>query len=130
MTDLRLLPDAELLTLAVLTDCPASARVPDTLASKVPWRVVFKLGGTSAHPQFLDKPHVQVSSYAGTRAGAANLAETARVKLFQAWRTQFRTDLGGIHKVVEVITPFEVRTGTEPDGVFRFDATYEVQTRP
>lgn len=130
MTDLRLLPDEELLVMAVLTDCPISTRVPPGLAGKVPWRTVHKLGGTAAHPQFLDKPLVQVSSYAGSYDAAKALAETARVKLWQAWRTQFRTDLGGVHKVVETVSPFEVRTGTEPDGVVRFDATYQVFTRP
>lgn len=126
----RLLPDAELLVKAVLTDCPASSRTPVNVAAKVPHRVVYKLGGVAVHPQFLDKPHIQVVSYAGTRAAARDLAESARVALFQAWRTQARTSLGGIHKVKEVISPFEVRTGTEPDGVYRFDATYEVWTRP
>jgi hypothetical protein len=130
VTDLRLLPDAELLVLAVLTDCDAGTRTPADLASKVPFRAVYKLGGTAAHPMFLDKPQIHVVSYAGTRQAAANLAETARAALWQAWRTQFRTNLGAIHKVVEVTSPFEVRTGTEPDAVFRFDATYQVFTRP
>lgn len=130
MTDLRLLPDAELLVLAVLTDCDAATRTPPDLASKVPFRAVYKIGGNAAHPMFLDKPQIHVASYAATRIAAKNLAESARVRLCQAWRAQFRTDLGGIHKVVEVTGPFEVRTGTEPDGVFRFDATYQVFTRP
>jgi hypothetical protein len=99
------------------------------LGSKVPFRAVYKLGGTAAHPMFLDKPQIHVASYAGTRQAAANLAETARVKLWQAWRTQFTTELGSINAVHEVTSPFEVRTGTEPDGVYRFDATYQVLTR-
>ena len=129
MTDLRYLPDSELLVLAVLTDCPAGATTPADLATKVPRRAVYKLGGTAAHPMFLDKPQIHVVSYAATRQAAANLAETARVKLFDAWRAQTTTAAGTIHRVVEVTGPFEVRTGTEPDGVFRFDATYQVWTR-
>lgn len=129
MTDLRLLPDAELLVLAVLTDCDAATRTPADLASKVPFRAVYKIGGKAVHPMFLDKPQIHVASYAATRIAAKNLAETARVKLWQAWRDQFHTSLGHISAVHEVTSPFEVRTGTEPDGVYRFDATYQVLTR-
>lgn len=129
MTDQRYLPDEELLVMAVLSDVPASTRVPDSLATKMPRRVVFKLGGTAAHPKFLDKPQVRISSYAGSYDAAKALAETARVRLFDAWRAQNTTTAGTIHKVVEVTSPFEVRTGTEPDGVFRFDQTVQVWTR-
>lgn len=132
MTDLRFLPDVEVLVMAVLADVECSTGTPDSLASQVPWRVVYKLGGGSKDPRFLDLPHVQVVSYGSTRPAAKALAETARVKLFNAWHSvpQFHTDLGHISRVTEVISPFEVRTGTEPDGVFRFDATYQVSTRP
>jgi hypothetical protein len=131
MTDLRFLPDVELLVLAVLTDVQGSTSTPDSLGSLVPWRVVYKLGGVAVDPRFLDKPHVKVVSYGSTRQLAKALAETARVKLFNAGQSQFRaTNLGHISRVTEVFSPFEVRTGTEPDGVFRFDGTYQVSTRP
>lgn len=115
--------------MAVLDDCAASPRPPADLATKLPRRAVYKIGGTSAHPRFLDRPQVHVVSYAATREAAVALAETARVKLFDAWRAQATTTAGTIHKVVEVTGPFEVRTGTEPDGVFRVDQTVQVWTR-
>lgn len=130
MTDLRLLPDEELLVGDVLDDVPWSVRTPSDLATHMPCRAIYKIGGTAAHPQFLDKPTVHVVSYAGSYDAAKALAETARVKLWNAWRSQTRFDHGVIHRVVESLSPFEPRTGTEPDGVFRFDATYQVFTRP
>lgn len=130
MTALRLLPDAEGLVQAVLDDVPSSNMTPAKLATRLPCRVVYKIGGTASHPRFLDKPQIHVTSYANTREGAADLAETARVALFLAWRNQDVYSLGVVHRVTEALSPTEVRTGTEPDGVFRFDATYMVWTRP
>lgn len=130
MTDLRLLPDAEALVGDCLTDADWSDAVPANLVSKLPRYVIYKTAGTAVHPKFLDKPLIQVAAYAATKDAARELAENARVRLFEAWRAQTRYDAGVIHKVVEVLSPISVRTGTEPDGVFRFDATYQVFTRP
>ena len=101
---------------------------PKMLASKVPFRSIYKIAGTAVG-RFMDAPHVQVTSWHSTRDGARDLAETARVMLLNAWLEQYRTTAGGIHRVNEVLSPFENRDGTV-DGVFRFDATYQVFTRP
>lgn len=129
MTDLRLLPDVEALLAELLNDCPSGPTPPKMLASKVPFRSIYRISGSAVNGQFLDAPHVQVTSWAGSYAGAKALAETARVKLFQAWRSQYRNDVGGIHRVTEILAPFQNRTGSV-DGVYRFDATYQVFTRP
>lgn len=130
MTDLRDLPDEELLVGDVLNDVPWSPITPPNLASKMPCRVIYKLGGTAVHPQFMDKPTIHIVSYAGTYDAAKALAETARVRLWNARRAQTRFEHGVIHRVVESLSPFHPRTGTEPDGVFRFDQTHQVWTRP
>lgn len=126
----RYLPDEELLVKDVLSDVAASPTPPADLATKLPRRAIFKLGGIAIHPRFMDRPLIQVSSYASTRDAAKSLAEDGRSALHEAQRTQHRYTHGVIHRVVEVASPFAVRTGTEPDGVFRFDATYQVFTRP
>jgi hypothetical protein len=126
----RLLPDVEAMLHDFLNDVPASTKMPEDIATALPHRLIYKLGGVALHPQFLDRPQVQIASLAATRAGASDLAETAREALFWAWRQQTRMTEGGFHKVVEVVSPFEVRTGTEPDGVYRFDQTVQVWTRP
>lgn len=125
----RYLPDEENLVRDVLGGT-SSTQVPANLATKLPRHVVYKLSGVAVHQKFMDKPIVQVSSYAATRDDAKTLAEDARSALFLAWQSQHRYTNGVIHRVVEVASPFEVRTGTEPDGVSRFDATYQVFTRP
>lgn len=126
----RLLPDVEAMLHDFLDDVSASTRMPDDIAETLPHRLIFKLGGVAVHPQFLDRPQVQIVSLAASREAASDLAEVAREALFWAWRRQSRTTLGGFHRVVEVVSPFEVRTGTEPDGVHRFDQTVQVWTRP
>ena len=126
----RHLPDEENLVRDVLTGTTSSTSVPADLASKLPRYVVYKISGTAVHPKLFDKPVVQVSSYAATRDAAKSLAEDARSALFAAWQSQHRYTHGVVHRAVEVFSPVEVRTGTEPDGVFRFDATYQVFTRP
>ena len=126
----RYLPDEGLLVAEVLNDVDSSSRVPVDLATKLPRRVIFKLSGTAVHPKFLDRPLVQISSYATSYAAAKALAEDARVALYDAWRSQTRYAHGVVHRVTEVASPFEVRTGTEPDGVFRFDQTHQIWTRP
>lgn len=126
----RRLADVEALLIGFLSDVDAGTSVPANLLDVLPFRAIYKLGGTAPHPKFLDRAQVQVSTYAATRESASDLAEVAREALFNAWRSQARTADGGIHKVVEVVSPFEIRTNTEPDGVFRFDATYQVWTRP
>lgn len=125
----RYLPDEENLVRDVLGGT-SSTQVPANLATKVPRHVVYKLSGVAVHQKFMDKPIVQVSSYAATRDAAKALAEDARTALFTAWQTQHRYTNGVVHRIVEIASPFEVRTGTEPDGVSRFDATYQVFTRP
>lgn len=128
MTSLRILPDVEALVGGLLDDCPNAPTPPKMLASRVPFRTIYKIAG-AAIGRFMDAPHVQVVSWHNTRAGARDLAETGRVRLLNAWLEQYRSELGGIHRVNEVMSPFENRSGTV-DGVFRFDATYEVLTRP
>ena len=128
----RRLPDIEALLLTdVLTDVTnRGTRIPADVATRLPFRAVYKLGGTVFHPKFMDRPQVQIVTLAATRAAASDAAEAAREALFDAVDAQTRFPGGVIHKVVEVASPFEVRTGTEPDGVFRFDQTHQIFTRP
>lgn len=128
----RRLPDVEALLLAdVLTTVTnRGTSIPPDVASSLPFQAVYKLGGTAALPGFMDRPQVQIVTLAATREQASDFAEAAREALEAAATAQTRFALGVIHKIVEVVSPFEVRTGTEPDGVFRFDQTHQIMTRP
>lgn len=128
----RRLPDVEALLLAdVLTDVTnKGTRIPADVATQLPYRAVYKLSGTVVRPRFLDRPQVQIVTFAATREQASDLAEAAREALHDAVDAQTRFAGGVIHRVDEVVSPFEVRTGTEPDGVFRFDQTHQIYTRP
>ena len=127
----RQLPDVEVLVPLVITDGVTHAtRIPADVADHLPFRAIYKLSGTAFHPKFMDRPQVQIVTLAATREAASDYAEAAREALHNAVDAQTRTAAGVIHKVVEVVSPFEVRTGTEPDGVFRFDQTHQIYTRP
>lgn len=129
----RALPDVEVLVPLVLTDHASvdhGSRIPPDVATQLPYRAIYKIGGTSVHPRLMDRPQVQIACLAATREAASDLAESARVDLHAAVEAQTRTTAGVVHKVVEIISPFEVRTSGQPDGVFRFDATYQIYTRP
>jgi hypothetical protein len=124
------LPDVELIVGDILSDAPWSSRTPADLASEVPCRVVHKIGGKWSHPLFLDAPHVVIDSYGATEDAAVALGAAARTALIDAWLAQGRGTHGVLHRLVEVISPFVVRTGTEPDGVAHVSSTYQVFTRP
>jgi hypothetical protein len=124
------LPDVELIVGDILSDAPWSSRTPADLAAEVPCRVVHKIGGKWSHPLFLDAPHVVIDSYGATEDAAVALGAAARDALIDAWLAQGRGTHGVLHRLVEVISPFVVRTGTNPDGVAHVSSTYQVFTRP
>jgi hypothetical protein len=124
------LPDVELIVGDILDDVAWSSKTPADLASGVPCRVIHKIGGKWSHPLFLDAPHVVIDSYAATEDAATALGDAARASLIDAWLAQGRGTHGVLHRLVEVISPFVVRTGTNPDGVAHVSSTYQVFTRP
>lgn len=130
MTDLRLLPDVELIVGDVLTDVPWFSKVPTPLAENVPCRTIHKIAGSWSHPLFLDKPTVVIDSYGATEDLAVALGESARVLLIRKWLAQGRTAHGVLHRLNELTAPFVVRTGTTPDGVAHVSSTYQILTRP
>jgi hypothetical protein len=130
VTDLRLLPDVELLVGDILTDVDWSTKTPADLASEVPCRTVRKISGAWIHPKFIDRPVVVIDSYGPDEDTATALGETARVLLVDAWLAQTRTSHGVIHRLVEMVSPFTVRTGTEPDGVAHVSSTYRITVIP
>jgi hypothetical protein len=124
------LPDGTLIVGDHLTDVPWSTRTPANLAGEVPCRTINQIGGKWSHPLFLDAPHIVINSFAATEVEARALGATARATLIAAWLAQGRSTHGVLHRLVEVISPFVVRTGTEPDGVAHVSSTYQVFTRP
>lgn len=128
----RLLPNPEILGKAILeqSGITCSAIPPADIGKKVPLFTLYRLGGASVHPQFFDRATMQCIAWASTYVMARELAETARVLFWQAARAQWSTADGVLHNVTEVAAPAEVRTEGQPDGVFRFDQTLTLWTRP
>lgn len=131
----RLLPYADALLIALvraaIPDAEAGTLVPADLPNNPrPFVLVHRVGGAAIDPQFLDQATVDVQAFADTRTGAADLAETVRVALFEAYRTQQVNQHGHIAYYRETSGPSEVRTADQPDQLYRFQATYSLALRP
>lgn len=129
MTDGLNFSDIEALAQAVLDDVDSDTKMPKVVSTKLPMRVVQRVGGAAIDARWLDGPLVHVISLAATDAAAKALAREAGRRLFAASRNQtVFTDLGWIHTVTETAGPIRY-LGTVPDGVSRFDATYRIDHR-
>lgn len=129
MTDGYAFPDIEALVQAILDDAPSDTKMPRVVASRLPFRVIQRVGGSAVDARFLDGPAVHVISLAADDAAAKALAREAGRRLYQAWRNQTGVDgLGHIHSVTEMAGPIRY-LGVVPDGVSRFDATYRIDHR-
>jgi hypothetical protein len=129
----RLLPDAALLGKAILeqSGAPCSPDVPANLLKYCP-RFTFYRTGSGAVSSLLDRATCQCIAWGTSYVQARDLAETGRTLFWQAWQStpQFMTADGWACRIDEVSAPTETRTEGQPDGVWRFDATYTLWVRP
>lgn len=131
----RLLPYADDLLCgivrATVPDTEVGTLVPADLAAN-PRRFVYlhRVGGAALDLEFLDVATVDVQTFAATRRGAADLADDVRAALYLAWRGQLVTAEGHLAAFREITGPSELRTGNQPDSLYRFQATYAASIRP
>lgn len=131
-TLIRDLPDAAELGRAVLLQAgvPVGPDVPPALASVSPRFTCYRSGGTVISPRLIDRPILTVIAWDVTYLGCRDLAETGQSLLLRAWLGGWDSPEGRIGKVQVLSAPSEVQLANTPYGVFRFDATYRLLTRP
>lgn len=130
----RLLPDADGIVLAVLRAMlPPTVQIgnliPADLVDRLPYVVILRVGGTALDPRFADRALVNVQCWASSRQDSERLAQAVRDCLYLASRGGVTTDQGHISAFTEQAAPSHLDTGTEPSGVFRYQASYLLTTR-
>ena len=109
---------------------------PSDWAARLPLLVARKVPGSGAvDPRGLDRSTISVTACTGERASASLLARQARTALYDACVAQFaNTGAGGyLSHFTELVGPFWQRSGDQAlshSGVYRYEATYQVTTRP
>lgn len=132
---MRLLPYVDGLVLAILRAAlPSAVTVESELSDplrRTPYVFVDVVGGDEVDPRFLGVPRIDVEVFAtGSKRAAADLAEHARVALFEAWENQTVTEHGHLASFRTVTYPRAIRTAGQPAEVYRVTATYELGVRP
>lgn len=114
---------------------PSGVRVrtqlEDTLLSTLPYVCVEVTGGSDLHPEFAQRPTLEVVTFAdGSKRDGAELADAARLALWSAFKHQTMHDGASLGLFRTVSHPFEQRLENQPSTVYRFVGTYEVAVRP
>ncbi|WP_405944755.1 hypothetical protein [Streptomyces sp. NBC_00932] len=121
---------------AAMTDVTVVNLIPGDWADRLPLLVARKVAGAAAiDARGLDLSTIAVTAIASTRAAASLMARQARAALRDACLEQFTDeDAGGyLSHFSELVSPFLQRSGDAAlthAGVFQFEATYQVTTRP
>lgn len=131
----RLLPDAALLVLEVLRAAHIDAvdEMPRAGAMRYPLTYARRIPGSGPiHPQFLDSATVSVLTFARTRSAALNLAASASVALYDAWRNQTIYPAGSIASFEDMSgqTPLPGAPDSTPDPEVVVQATYRLGMCP
>ncbi|MFM9595758.1 hypothetical protein ACKI1J_24140 [Streptomyces scabiei] len=134
------LPDADTLVRrmyeAAFPDATVVNQWPSDWADRLPLLVARKVPGAGAvDPRGLDRSTISVTVCAADRAAASLMARQARTALFDACVAQFAdTEAGGyLSHFTELVGPFWQRAGDASlnhSGVYRYEATYQVTSRP
>ena len=129
---LRYLPDCDDVILAILGagGIACGANIPADLLDRLPYVSAKRFGGSAVDPQFLDRATYSVDAWAAGRRAAADLAETCRVLLFTAWRSQRLYAGASVAHFAEVTAPAELRTDGQASGLDRYQASYTLHVRP
>lgn len=104
-------------------------RIPDRMPT--PFVLLRRAGGAYIDGRGLDAALVDVQVWATSDAHAESLAELVRAVLWEAYRSQASVPgVGSVSLVREESAPVEIPSDTEDHGVYRYQATYTVHTRP
>lgn len=133
----RYLPDADMLVLEVIRGYLPGQQVgnviPADLANRLPYVTAIRVSGPPLHPRFAGGPTVDVQTWASTRRGAADLAESVRVAFYEAWRSQTVYPSGAWVAFQRCLSePAEIRATDSlatPQDLYRFQASYRLVIR-
>lgn len=104
-------------------------RIPATMVR--PFVLVRRTGGAWLDARGLDSAIVDVQVWATTDEEAERLAELVRALLWKAYRAQTTVPgIGSVSLVREESAPAEIPADTEDHSIYRYQATYTVNTRP
>lgn len=129
----RMLPSIADLLLGILRPALPSVTVGTLLPDPMPLPFVLArpIGGSAVDLRFLARAQVDVQTWAETDRGAEDLAAAARDAFTTAWRTQAVVPgIGSIGWLAERAALALLPDERTPDGVYRYQATYELTARP
>ncbi|RCV53471.1 DUF3168 domain-containing protein [Marinitenerispora sediminis] len=131
----RLLPRVDALLVGILRPAlgpgvTVGTRIPDQMP--LPFVMARRAGGASIHPRFLDQALVDVQVWAGSDAEAEGLAQAVRDALYEASTTPqvIVPGMGYLSWFAEQAAPVLLPSDTEDHNVYRYQATYQINTRP
>ncbi|GAU66661.1 hypothetical protein SSP35_03_03090 [Streptomyces sp. NBRC 110611] len=129
----RMLPSAADLLVGILRPALAGATVGTLLPEPMPLPFVLArpVGGAAVDMRFLARAVVDVQTWAESDRAAEDLAAASRTALVMAWRAQTVVPaVGSIGFLTERTAPVLLPEERTPDGVYRYQATYELAVRP
>ncbi|WP_066929061.1 hypothetical protein [Streptomyces sp. NBRC 110611] len=128
-----MLPSAADLLVGILRPALAGATVGTLLPEPMPLPFVLArpVGGAAVDMRFLARAVVDVQTWAESDRAAEDLAAASRTALVMAWRAQTVVPaVGSIGFLTERTAPVLLPEERTPDGVYRYQATYELAVRP
>ncbi|MGW3569074.1 phage tail termination protein [Streptomyces sp. NPDC000941] len=129
----RMLPSAADLLVGVLRPALAVATVGTLIPDPMPLPFVLArpIGGAAVDMRFLARAVVDVQTWAETDRDAEDLAAAARAALVTAWRQQVVVPgVGSVGWLAERAAPVLLPDEHTGDGVYRYQAAYELTIRP
>lgn len=122
---------ADVLTTYLPSGVRVRTQLEDTLLHTLPYVFVEVTGGSDVHPEFAQRPTLEVVTFAeGSKRDGAELADQARLALWNAYKHQSMHAGASLGLFRTVSQPFEQRLENQPSTVYRFVGTYEVAVRP
>lgn len=129
---MTVLPDTEDLILhllrATITDATISPDMPADVISRLPYLTAHRIGGAARHGRLLDQALIDMQAWATTRRAARDLCARACLVLWDAYDRQTVTPYGHISLDSELSGPSELPS--DVNGVWRFQATHQINIRP
>ncbi|NGO71449.1 hypothetical protein [Streptomyces boncukensis] len=108
---------------------PIGTLLPEPMP--LPFVLARPVGGAAVDMRFLGRAVVDVQCWAETDRAAEDLAANARTALVTAWRAQTVIPaVGSIGFLTERAAPALLPDERTPDGVYRYQASYELTVRP
>lgn len=129
----RMLPSVNSMLMGILRPALPAATVGTLIPANMPYPFVLArgVGGAAIDPRFVGSSLVDVQVWSQSDTVSEDLSEDARVALVIAWRNQTVVlGVGSIARFSEESSPLLLPSDAAPKGVYRYQATYRLATRP